>query len=265
MTTGSLTLRRDYLGAHRRLAVGRSLLAAAAGLLPIPFVDDWLLEATLGGAYKRIATAYHIDLDEVATKNLVHGKTRPKAWYEMTGAALAGRLATKTWRRMLIALTAVRRAQAASSTFATLTVFDHYCARMHTGLGLDGARALEVRELIRRAIAETPGGLSFEPFRKGALSAARAAARAPLLLADKASGGRLRKLLERGKDVAEAEAVDEVDAIVEQELAETEGTLARAVAAIELQLTAEVNPFIDRAIERFEALWRARAGADSRE
>lgn len=258
MTT--LTLRRDYLGAHRRLAVGRSLLAGAAGLIPIPIVDDWVLEAALGGAYKRIATAYHIDLDETAVKNLVHGKTQPKAWYEMTGAALAGRLATRTWRRVLVALAAVRRAQAATATFATLTLFDHYCARMHTGLGLDGARALEVRELIRRALAETPGGLSFEPFRKGALSAARAAARAPLLLADKASGGRLRKLLARGKDVAEAEAVDEVDAIVEHELAETEGPLARAVAAIELQLTAEVNPFIDQAIERFEALWRARPG-----
>ena len=55
----------------------------------------------------------------------------------MTGAALAGRLATKTWRRVLVALTAVRRAQAATTTFATHTVFDHYCARIHTGLGLD--------------------------------------------------------------------------------------------------------------------------------
>ena len=122
-------------------------------------------------------------------------------------------------------------------------------------------RSRRLGELIRRALAETPGGLSFEPFRKGALSAARTVARAPLMLADKASGGRLRKLLDRGKDVAEAEAVDEVDAIVEQELAESDGPLSRAVAAIELQLTAEVNPYIDEVIERFEALWRARRDA----
>jgi uncharacterized protein (DUF697 family) len=261
MTT--LTLRRDYLGAHRRLAVGRSVAAAVVGLVPIPFLDDFLLEATLGGAYKRIATAYQIDLDPIALKNLVHGKTKPRAWYELTGTALAGRLASRTWKRVMIALTAVRRAQAASGTFATLTVFDHYCARVHTGLGLDGARALEVRELIRRALAETPGGLSFEPFRKGALAAARSVARTPLALADLASGGRLRKLLDRGKDVEEAEAVDEVDAMVEHELAETEGPLARVVAAIELQLTAEVNPFLDDVIERFDALWRARDGAET--
>ncbi|MCL4223975.1 MAG: hypothetical protein KJZ91_05810 [Myxococcales bacterium] len=257
-----LVLRRDYLGAHRRLAVGRALAAALAGLVPVPLLDDYLLEATMGGAYKRIAADHKIDLAPLAVKNLVHGKTRPKPWYELTGTAIAGRLATRTWRRALIALAAVRRAQAAGDAFATLTVFDHYCARIHTGLGLDGARALEVRELIRRALAETPGGLSFAPFRKGALAAARLAARAPLTLADRASGGRLRRLLDRGRDVAEAEAVDEVDALVEHELAETDGALARAVAAIELQLTAEVNPFLDDAIERFDALWRAHASMD---
>ena len=254
----SLTLRRDYLGTHRRLAVGRALAAAAVGMVPIPLLDDWLYEAVLNGAYKRIASAHQIDVDELALKNLVHGKTQPKAWYELTGTAVAARLAGRGLKRFLIALTAVRRAQAASRTFATLTLFDHYCARMHTGLGLDGARALEVREMIRRALAETPGGLSFEPFRKGALAAARSVARAPLALADVASGGRLRKLLERGKDVEEAEAVDEVDAIVEHELAEREGAFSRAVAAVELQLSAEVNPYIDQAIERFETLWRSR-------
>lgn len=259
--TSSLTLRRDYLGVHRRLAVGRAIAATVAGLVPVPLLDDWLLEATLGGAYKRIAAAHQIDLDPVAIKNLVHGKTQAKAWYELTGTSLAGRLASRGVKRALVALAVVRRAQSAARTFATLTLFDHYCARVHTGLGLDGARALEVRELIRRAIAETPGGLSFEPFRRGALAAARSIAKAPLELADLASGGRLRKLLARGDDVVpEAEAVDEVDAIVEQELAETDGALARTVAAIELQLTAEVNPYLDQAIERFDTLWRARLG-----
>ena len=36
-------------------------------------------------------------------------------------------------------------------------------------------------------------------------------------------------------------------------------TLARTVAAVELQLSAEVNPFLDKAIERFDELWRARS------
>ena len=75
-----------------------------------------------------------------------------------------------------------------------------------------------------------------------------------------ASGGRLRKLLSRGKsDVAEAEAVEEIDALVDKELADRDGWLSKAVTAIELQLTADVNPFLDTAIERFEAAWRSKA------
>ena len=159
----------------------------------------------------------------------------------------------------MMAITAMRRAQAASRTFASLTLFDHYCARLHTGLGLDGPRALAIADAIGGALATTPGGLSFEPFRRGALVAARTAAKAPLAIADLASGGRLRKLLDRGKDeVALAEAVDEVDALVDRELADRDGWFAKAVAAIELQLTADVNPFLDAAIDRFEATWRGK-------
>ena len=259
MTT--LTLRRDYLQQHRRLAVARALATAAASLVPVPFVDDWLREAVLGGAYKRIARAYQIDLDPVAVKNLVHGRSQPASWVDLTSSALAVRVATQSVRRVMLAITAMRRAQAASRTFASLTLFDHYCARLHTGLGLDGPRALAIADAIGASLATTPGGLSFEPFRKGALAAARTAAKAPLALADLASGGRLRKLLTRGggDGVAEAEAVDELDALVERELADHDGWFSKAVAAIELQLTADVNPFLDAAIDRFEAAWRGRS------
>lgn len=255
----ALTVRRDYLTRHRRLAIGRALAAAAAGLLPVPFVDEWLLEATLGGAYKRIAAGHHVDLDRRAVKSLVHGRTKATSWIDLSASTLAAKLAQRSWKRMMIALTAVRRAQAASRIFATLTVFDHYCARLHTGLGLDGERALELADLIRRALHETPGALSFEPFRRGALAGARTVVKAPLALADRASGGRLRKLLNRGSDVAEPEAIDELDAIVDRELASADGVLARAAAAVELQLSAEGNPYLDHAIDRFDGLWRARS------
>ncbi|HVV87508.1 MAG TPA: hypothetical protein VHE35_30915, partial [Kofleriaceae bacterium] len=159
----SLSVRRDYLAPHRRMAVGRALAAAAAGLMPVPFVDNWLLEAVLAGAFRRIAADHHIDLEGRAVKNLVHGRTRPQSWVDLGASAIAARLATASWKRLLIALTAVRRARAASRIFAGLTLFDHYCARVHTGLGLDGERALELADTIGRALAETPGGLSFEP------------------------------------------------------------------------------------------------------
>ena len=73
-----------------------------------------------------------------------------------------------------------------------MTLFDHYCARLHTGLALDGATALALRGEIVKAIDNTPGALSFHPFRRGAMAAARASLKAPLELADIASGGRWR-------------------------------------------------------------------------
>ena len=66
-------------------------------------------------------------------------------------------------------------------------------------------------------------------------------------------------LLARGRDVTEAEIVDDVDALVDREMADSEGWLSRTVAAIELQLTADGNPFLDTAIERFDATWKGRA------
>jgi hypothetical protein len=257
VTTTALALRREYLGAHRRMILARAVAGTAVGLVPVPMLDDWLLKAVVGGGYRRLAAARSIDLDDDAVASLVFGRTPPPGWLDTTVTSIAYKLATRTWRRMLLVLAAVRRAQAASRTFAALTLFDHYCQRRHVGLGLDPARALELREAIGRVIAETPGGLSLEPFRRGVLTAARATARAPLELIDIASGGALRRLLDRGSsEVAEAEVVDEVEAALDRQLADQEGFLARAVAAIEQQLSAEVNPYVDALIDRFDETWR---------
>jgi hypothetical protein len=142
-----------------------------------------------------------------------------------------------------------------------MTLFDHYCARLHTGLALDQPTALALREEIAKAIENTPGALSFQPFRRGALSAARATLRAPLELADLASGGALRRLLARKSEVTEAEAVDDLDRAVETALASKTGFLSRTVAAVEVQLSSEGNPFLDAAIENLDRRWRARMAA----
>jgi hypothetical protein len=252
-----LTLRREYLGMHRRLALGRAVAGTIVGLVPIPLLDDWLAQVVVGGGYRRIAAAHNVDLDDEAVKNLVFGKTPPPAWLEMTSSAIAFRLAGQTLKRFLMVITALRRAQKASRTFAALTLFDHYVQRRHHGLGLDAARALELRDTIGKVIEQTPGGLSFEPFRRGFLAAAKATVKAPLELIDIASGGALRRMLTRGQsEVAEAEVVDEVDAALDRQLADKDGFLSRAVAAVEQQLSAESNPYVDALIDRFDEKWR---------
>jgi hypothetical protein len=257
MTTTALTLRREYLGMHRRLCLSRAIGGTIVALVPVPMVDDWLVKVVVGGGYRRLAAAQSIDLDDDAIKNLTFGRTQPPGWAETTASAIAYRIASTTWKRFLLVVTAVRRAQSASRQFAALTLFDHYCQRRHVGLGLDAARALELRDTIGKVINETPGGLSLEPFRRAFVAGARASVKAPLELADIASGGALRRLLDRGRaDVQEAEIVDEVEAALDRQLADKEGFLSRAVASVEQQLSADVNPYVDALIEKFDETWR---------
>jgi hypothetical protein len=254
----ALVARRDYLDNQRRTIIARSVAGSLAGALPVPFLDDWAIERVLGAGYRRIAEAHGVDLDDQAVKALVHGTSHPPSVVDLATTGVASRVAGSAARRMLIALAAVNRARKAARTFVVMTLFDHYCAKLHTGGALDGPTALALREEIGRAIDATPGALAFHPFRRGIVAAARATLRAPLELADLATRGRVRKLLARRSEVTEAETVDELDRAVEMALANKRGFLGRTVAAVEVQLSAEVNPFLESALDNLDRRWRAR-------
>ena len=260
MTT-ALVPRRDYLDGQRRRIIARAIAGSLAGALPVPILDDWAVGAILGTGYKRIAASHQVDLDTTAVAMLVHGSTAPPSIVDIASTGIALRIAGRSARRMLVVLATVNRARTAARTFVAMTLFDHYCARLHTGLAIDDATAAALREDIARTIDNTPGALAFQPFRRGALSAARATLRAPLELADLATRGALRRLLARRAQVTEAEAVDDVDRTIERALTSKRGVLARAVTAIELQLSSEGNPFLDSAIANFDRRWRARTAA----
>ncbi len=266
MTT-ALTTRRDYLTAQRRLIIARSIAGSIAGIIPVPFLDDWAKAAVVGGGYKRIAAAHGVDVDDEAVTHLVHGKNPPPKIRDMAISGIAFRIAGRAAKRVMLAVAAVNRARSAARTFVTMTLFDHYCARLHTGLALDAPTALALREEIARAIEQTPGALGFAPFRRGALSAARATLKAPLELADLATGGAVRRLLARrsqASDVTEAEAVDSLEHAIETALEAKTGFLSRTVAAVETQLSAEANPFLDTLIDNFDRRWRAYTAAQKK-
>jgi uncharacterized protein (DUF697 family) len=254
-----LVQRRDYLDDQRRHIVARSIVGSIVGIVPIPFLDDWALEAVLGSGYRRIANAHHVDLDDEAVKNLVHGKSGPLSLVDVTTTRVAYRVAGRAARRMLVLLASINRARAAARQFVVMTLFDHYCAKLHKGLALDGATALLLREDIDRTIDNTPGALAFHPFRKALLGGVRAMVKAPLQLADLASRGGLRRFLSRGKsEVVEPEAVHDVDQAIDSALASKDGFLARTVAAVELQLSSEANPFLEASLDSLDRRWRAR-------
>ena len=258
--TSALVPRRDYLVPQRRTIIARSVLGSLAGAVPVPFVDDWAIGRIVGGGYQRIAAAHQVDLTDEGAANLVHGTTPPPSVLDMAMSGIALRVATRAAKRMMIALTAVNRARSASRTFMAMTLFDHYCAKLHTGLAIDGATAMALREEIMRSIDQTPGALAFHPFRRGVLSAARATLKAPLELADLASRGALRRLVAKN-GVTEGKAIDETEQAIEAALAEKSNFLSRTVTAVEMQLSSEVNPYLDGALEALDRNWRARQAA----
>jgi hypothetical protein len=259
--TLSLTHSREYLGGQRRAIIARAIAGSLAGAIPLPFLDDYVLGLVLGGGYRRIAAAHHIDLDPAAQRTLVHGSSSPPSIVDIAASGIALRLAGRAARRMMLALATIDRARSAARTFVTMTLFDHYCARLHTGLAIDATTALALRDEIGRAIDQTPGALALHPFRRGALAAARATLRAPLELADLATRGAVRRLLAKRSSVTEPEAVDEVDRAIETALTSKTGFLSRTVAAVEVQLSAEGNPFLDAVLDTLDRRWRARVAA----
>lgn len=260
-TTTALALRRDYLDGQRRGIIARALMGSLAGVLPIPFLDSWASEKVIGNGYRRIAAAHHVDIADDAVAKLVHGSSGPAEIADVAASGIAYRIAGKAAKRVLLALATVNRARAAGRTFVAMTLFDHYCAKLHVGAALDAATALALRDEITRVLEHTPGALVFHPFRRAALSAARATMKAPLELADLASGGGLRRLLARRSEaggVHDAEVVDDLDQAIDHALAQKSTFIARAVTAVEVQLTSDVNPYLEACLESFDRKWRAR-------
>lgn len=253
-----LTHHRAYLSDNRRLIIARALAAAAAGALPVPLVEDWLASRVARGTIRRIAEARSVDIDDSAIRAIADGPQKAPEWAEIAGGTLAYRLIARSWRKLVLVYLAARRAQAAARHFVIGTMFDHYCARLHVGMGLDGPRAAELRAVMDQAISRTPGGLASRVFRRGLIGAARATVRAPFKLADSVSGGAIRRLLKRGDEV---EAVTAVDESIERQLEAKQSFLARSAAAVELQLAAEGNPYLEQLLDTFDRLWRDRVQA----
>ncbi len=249
-----LTVSREHLSVNRRMIIGRSSAASMAGVFPVPLVEDWMSSTIARGTVKRIADAHAVDVDDEAARMIADGPEKPPSWTEMAGGTLVFKVMGRAWRKLLITYVVAKRTQAAARHFQIGTLFDHYCARLHVGMGLDQDGALALRKLISAAIDKTPGGVGHKIFRRSAAAAAKATVRAPLNLLNTLSGGFVRKLLSKGSD--EVEAIAEVDQQLDSALNEQKGFLARTTLAVELQLSTEGNPYVDELISNVEALWR---------
>ncbi|MCP4446078.1 MAG: hypothetical protein GY811_12135 [Myxococcales bacterium] len=259
----SIVRNREYLALHRRTIIGRSLAASIAGAIPVPVLDDWLVASIRRGTIRRIAETRGVDIDDEAVRAIADGPESPPQWSDLVGGGLAFRLLSRQWKKLLFAVLAAKRAQAAARNFEVATLFDHYCAREHVGMGLTGGSAKAVRALIDQARHETNGGLSRQLFRRGLVFAAKGSARAPMNIADLLTGGRIGKLLTGASE--EVEATTEVDEALETQLDSDSSFLARSAAAIELELAVDRNPYLDNLLDHFGELSAAAREQDEDE
>jgi uncharacterized protein (DUF697 family) len=146
----------DHLAVHRRLILGRAVLSGAAGLVPVPYLDDLLAGQVRAGLVRRLAELRRVDVDANAVAELATPSGSRVLHAASIGAVLIGG-AQKVWRRVAASILVVRRADEAMQTFQIGTLFDHYCARHHVGLGLDGAKARALREAMEQAIRHARG------------------------------------------------------------------------------------------------------------
>ena len=256
----ALSVQRDHLRQHRRMIIGRSILASVVSAVPVPVLDDQLSYLVQRSILRKIAEEYQIDLDDDAYKSIVFGESEPANLFRMAGGTLAYKLVSRYRRSLLFPYLTVKRAQAASRYFSRATLFDHYCAKLHVGLGLDGESALELRKVIDQALDATPGSLGTRLFRRGLLAATRASVRAPVEVAQMISGRVMERLLKRSEEEEELVPIEELDLALDQQLRAQSGFLARLITAIELQMSVEGNPYLDELVDTFERLWRLPGG-----
>ena len=157
----------DHLAANRRFIVRRSLLATAVGgVVPVPVMDEYLAGRVKAGMLMKLAERRQVDLAASSAELL--GDPRGTTALRNATLTAATLLAIKlAWRKFFAILAVGRRAEEMASTFQLGTLFDHYCAKIHVGPGLDRARAVELRDVIHASLAEAERAAIVNAFREG--------------------------------------------------------------------------------------------------
>ena len=256
--------RRDYLAGQRRTIIARSLAGQprrrAAGAVPrrLGGRRDRSAAATAGSPRR---TSVDLDDDAVNDAGPRHDRRRRRS-PSSPRAAIALRIAGARGARMMLALATINRARSAARTFVAMTLFDHYCAQ--------APHRARARRRRRRSRCATRSAARSTDARRARVPSvpARRAVRGARHAAGAARARRPRDRRRAAQAAREARArsprprpsTSSTQAI-ETALASKTGFLSRTVAAVEVQLSAEVNPFLDGAIETLDRRWRARVAA----
>jgi hypothetical protein len=247
-STTNLVRATGHLGEHRRMIVLRSLAAGLAGMTPVPLLDDWLVAVIRRGTLRRIAESRQVDLTPEALRAVADGESAPPTWKSLASAGLLPLIMKKTLRKAMILFAAARRADDVVKSFAVATLFDHYCAQLHVGAGLDLQSGRALRRDMDAVVGRARGHVVGRLFRRALSAAGRAAIRAPLELADIASAGLLTRRRHK-EEVHEAEAVELVEGAVQRS---ERGFLGKIAAAVDAGLSTVGQEYVKHIVATFE-------------
>jgi hypothetical protein len=243
MTT-DLVRTRAHLADHQALVVGHALAAAFTGLLPLPYVDEWLPSLIRRQLVRRLAEARRVDIDEEAVRIIADGPVRKASWRNLIGATPLLGLLRRPLRSALAVFSVYRRAEGASRTFALFTLFDHYCARQHVGGAIDATAARALRARMDAAVVGAMGSLPAWAVRRAFSRTLLLFARVPTSIAHVLRARRLPP--------GEVEAEEIFEDALGEAMAREDGVLAQATRSIERQVSGTGRTFVDELVDAFE-------------
>jgi len=238
-----------HLADNRRLIVRRALLATAVGgVIPIPVLDDYFAGRVRAGMLAKIAERRRVDLAPGSAELL--GDPREGTAVRNATLTAATLLALKlAWRKFFALLAIGRRADDMATSFQLGMLFDHYCAKVHVGAGIDRLQAAALRQAIFGALSESERQALVAAFREGGRVLGRSFLEAPNWLND-----RIRLAAERwaesgGKSTDPDEVAETGDA------AEEVRWLDRAAAAVESRIGRVEQGYLAGLVQAFERRW----------
>jgi hypothetical protein len=249
--------RFSHLAVNRPVIVRRALLATAlGGVIPVPVMDEYVSSRVRAGLLMRLAEQRKVDLPQSAAELLSDPK-EGSTMRHMTITAMTLVALRLTWRKFFAVLAAGRGAEEMASTFQFATLFDHYCAKIHVGSGIDRKRAFELRTVIHDTVERTEKATLVAVFRDGGRVLGRSLLEAPRWLSTRLGTLAQRWVSSRGN--AEATLDPAADLAAEGETQ----WLDRAAKAVEDRLGGVGSDYLGILISDFEQRWAAAAAKAS--
>jgi hypothetical protein len=220
-------------------------------------LDDYFAGRVRAGMLMKLAERRRVDLVPSAAELL--GDPREGTALRHGTLTLATLVALKmAWRKFFTLLALGRGADEMATNFQLGMLFDHYCARVHVGAGVERALAVELRAAIFGALADSERGALVGAFREGGEVLGRSLLEAPTWF-----GERIERAARRWAETG-GQTADPGDALEPEvgsgESPEQARWLDRAAGAVEARLGRAGQNYLLGLVRAFERRWQESEG-----